>query len=67
VSDLAIFTVIVGAIVILVRVIEKLVDPLLRRTRNPHSDHDILIKLLERQATMGDKLDRIIVLLEREP
>jgi len=65
VSELTTIAVMIGAIVILIRVIEKLMDPLLKRNRNPHSDHDILIKLLERQGQMNEKLDQILHQLSR--
>ncbi len=73
-ENVAVIAIIAGAVLVMSRVIEALVYEIRRRNNkktptqpdqggNPHSDHDILIKLLERQGVMSEKLDDIITLL----
>ena len=72
-DNVAVIGLIAGAVVILARVIDHLVHEVTRRrnnkptpgTNNPHSDHDMLIKILERQTVLINKMDRVITLIER--
>ncbi len=67
-DNIAVIGLIAGAVVILARVIDHLVFEITRRRNNkpgnPHSDHDMIIKILERQTVLVNKLDRVITLLE---
>ncbi len=67
-ENVAIIAIIAGAVLVMSRVIETLVYEIRRRNNksgNPHSDHDMIIKILERQTVLINKMDRVITLLER--